>query len=289
MKSRSWAVTIIVLIAASLAGCANGTKEIKPVELARVDDADKTQFKQIDLSQASEVDLVEELARARADYKRLLAVLRQWYLQNGYFDKSQWAAREMEDLLRVRTYPYLVVIEPVELPPTPATTEVVEANKLFEDAKKLYEEGEILPLINSKPKLKQALDRFRRIVREYPNSTVAPDAAFFAGEILKEHFDENLQAIEYYKLALKLNPEIRRKVRFQLAVIYDYRLHDRAKALEMYRRVLAEEADIDRTNTAFATTRIKQLVKEQQAEQSLESQRRPITTESATTRPSSGP
>lgn len=259
---KSWAWLIVVLIAFPVVGCREKRQEIKPVDVGKTTDATLTQYQQVDLAQTSEVDLVEELQRVRADYIRLLGLLRQWYLDNGYYEKSIWAGRELSDFGKIRTYPYLTVIEVVQVPDEAGAKEVVQADELFASAVKLYEEGQILPLLNDMAKLKESLELFQKVVRDYPQSSKAPESAFYAAEILKEYLDENLQALEYYKLALKMDPEIKKPVRFQTAVLLDFRLHDRDGALKMYRRVLSEEPDIDRSNVWFSRNRIRQLVKE---------------------------
>ncbi len=262
--------SVIMSLALIICGCAQQKAEVKPIRLGELNDLDKTTVGDINMKTVTEVDLVERLAQARADYKRLLVLLNNWYLDHGYFEKAQWAAKEYADLKMVRTYPYLVTIE-VQKTNLEPTNSIAEADELYKKALKLYHEGQILPLVNDKKKLKEALDDFITLIKKYPNSDKIDDAAFYAAEILKEYFNDNTQAVKYYELAMKWDPKTPHPVRFQCAVIYDFRLHDRAKALAMYKRVLTEEPDIDRTNTSFAAARIKQLMKEQQAEESLKS------------------
>jgi len=250
----------------ALSGCAQQKGEPVPVEVGKLDDVGLSTIGKIDLANATEVDLVEKLAAVRADYKRLLKLLEQWYLDKGYYQKSRWAARELNDVLHVKTYPYLTVTDIQRTDLTPAES-IPEADALYEKAKRLYEEGQILPFMNDKRKLKESLALFKQLIKTYPTSDKIDDAAFYAGELSKEYFNDNEQAVRYYELAMKWDPKTPHPVRFQCAVIYDFRLHNRAKALEMYRRVLEEEPDIDRTNTEFATTRIGQLLKEEQAQQ----------------------
>lgn len=261
-KSYIWLV--LALAGVLIVGCAQKRDEIKPVEVGQLDDIDKTQFKDVDLAELAEVDLVEQLHQVRGDYQRVLQLLRLWYLENGYYEKAQWARRELKDLRLIRTYPYLTVIEPVNVPADPASKQIVEADQLYDQANKLRKQGITLPFLNDKVKLKESLELFKKLLQKYPQSTKAPDAAYYAGEILFEYLEENRQAIEYYKLALKLDPEVRRPVRFRMAAIYDYRLHDRSNALKMYQRVLAEEADLSRSNKRWASDRIKQMLKEKE-------------------------
>lgn len=265
MTSSKWISLAVVL--ACVAGCTQKRDKPKATPVGQTIDMSKTQYTEVDLAKTSEIDLVEDLHAVRADYRRLLEILQAWYLQHGYHDKAKWAQRELKDLQEIRTHNYLHPVAVQVLPEEGPTEEIVKANELFDQAQTLRKEGEIAPLINDKAKLKESLALYREIVREYPKSTKAPDAAYYAAELLKEHFEENLQAIEYYRIALKLKPDLRRKARFQLAVIYDLRLHDRAEALKWYRKVLSEEEGIDRTNTSFATNRIKQLTEQGQATQ----------------------
>ncbi len=257
-----------MLLSVFVFGCAQQKPEIKAIPLGELDDASQATIKKIDIKDADEVDLIEQLQGIRADYKRMLVVINRWYLEHGYFQKATWAAKEFNDLKMVHTYPYLVDISIQKANLTPKD-DVVAANTLYKEALKLYHEGQIAPLINDKKKLKDALNKFIRLIKKYPSSDKIDDAAFYAAEILKEYFNDNVQAVNYYELAMKWNPKTPHPVRFQCAVIYDFRLHDRKKALALYRQVLSDEADIDRTNTSFAANRIKQLLKAQKAEQSL--------------------
>lgn len=262
-------VVATIVIATMIIGCSQkqGPK-IEPIPITELEDDQKSTINEIDINKISEVDLVEKLAEARADYKKLLVILNHWYIQHGNFEKAQWAAKEYEDLKFVRTYPYLVDIEIQKADLSPKEN-IKEADKLYEEALKLYREGQIAPLINDKKKLKLALDKFIELIKKYPTSDKIDDAAFYAAEILKEYFDDTIQAIRYYELAMKWNPKTPHPVRFQCAVLYDFRLHNRAKALELYRKVLEEEAEIDKTNTNFAKTRIEQLLTEIESERKL--------------------
>ena len=84
------------------------------------------------------------------------------------------------------------------------------------------------------------------------------DAAFFAGEIYKEYFNDNLRAVQYYQRCWEWNPQTDHPARFQAAVVYDYRLHDRDRALELYQQVLEHEQS-NRSNVRWSVDRIKQL------------------------------
>lgn len=249
-----WLVAILVLAG----GCADN-REPQPIELGKLSDAHKSSIGTINLDNISDVDLVEDIAKLRADYKRLLQLLRQWYLDNGYYQKSRWAARELDDLNHVKTYPYLMISE-IQQEDLKPSNSIPEADALYQQAIKLYHEGQVLPFMNDKRKLKEALALFKELIKTYPSSDKIDDAAFYAGRMSKEYFNDNEQAVHYYELAIKWAPDTPHPARYECALVYDYRLHNRAKALEMYRRVLEENADFNRSNTSFARTRITQLL-----------------------------
>jgi hypothetical protein len=62
----------------------------------------------------------------------------------------------------------------------------------------------------------------------------------------------------WYERSKEWDPKTPHPVCFQSAVIYDYRLHDRDKALEWYDRVLKDEP-WEESNRSFAARRIYQL------------------------------
>jgi len=80
----------------------------------------------------------------------------------------------------------------------------------------------------------QALLGLQKLVREHPKAMEIPLSAYYIAEIYKEYFDENLRAVHWYERAWQWNPEIDQPARFQAATVYDYRLKDFPKAIELY-------------------------------------------------------
>jgi tetratricopeptide (TPR) repeat protein len=212
----------------------------------------------INLAETTEVDLVEELARARQNYRQYLRALITYYNEKGFRHKAVWAERELKDLDMVKTYRYLVDAEVPGAQLRPRDS-IAEADALFDDGVNYMKQGgHGVPLLYNTRKLKKALEKFNRIIREYPTSDKIDDAAFYAGEIYKEYFNDNLRAVQYYRRVWEWNPETTHPARFQAAVVYDYRLHDRDRALELYQQVLEHE-QFNRSNVRWAVDRIKQL------------------------------
>lgn len=209
----------------------------------------------------TEVDLVEELLLHRAMYARLLRALNTYYSEQGNEVKAVWARTELNDLKRVKPYRYILDSEVPVLAMTPSES-IAEADQLYDEACALMKKGgHGVPVLFNQDTMKLALAKFKELVDCYPNSDKIDDAAFFIGEIHKEYLEEkdNTIAVEWYKRAIQWNPNTPHPVRYQLAVLYDYRLHEREEALYWYQQVLEQEPDLERSNTMWARNRIRQL------------------------------
>lgn len=237
--------------------------EAQALKLKGVDESGKASLQSIDMSTFPEADRVEQLYEIRANYKLILKSLIDCFCDSGQSRKADWARTELLDLKQVRQYPYLVEVDIQDTNQCPKDS-IVEADKIYAEARRLHTDSKFLPFINNKRGLKDALDKYVLLIKCYPTSDKIDDAAYYAGEISKEYFNDDVQAVRYYEMAMKWNPRTPHPVRFQCAVIYDYRLHDRARAMAMYQRVLKEESEIDQTNTNFAGVRLRQLLKEEE-------------------------
>lgn len=209
-----------------------------------------------------EVDLVENVLTHRAQYHQGLEELRDYYREHGYAAKQSWADFELGGLRKVKTFRYLIDAEVPsdELRPT---DRVPEADALYQRGLKLMRKGGgKLPIFYREKTMIEAADAFQQLVQRYPNSDKIDDAAFFLGEIHKEYLpDQEPIAVKWYERAWTWDPQTPHAARFQAAMVYDYRLHDRDRALELYQSVLKNET-ADLTNVRFATRRIQQLTAE---------------------------
>lgn len=217
----------------------------------------------IQVAGRTELDLVEEMILHRTMYARLLRALANYYNENGNAVKESWARTELNDLKYVKPYRYISDTETPssELKPTQS---VAEADKLFNEGRALMKKGgSEIPGLYNQTTMKLALAKFNELVDNYPNSDKIADAAFYIAEIHKEYFEEkdNSIAAEWYRKALQWNPNIRHPVRFQLAVLLDYRMHERENALAMYQEVVKNERS-NKSNLDFSYRRIAQLTDE---------------------------
>ncbi|NLX13878.1 MAG: hypothetical protein GXY44_09535 [Phycisphaerales bacterium] len=224
----------------------------------------------IPIADRTEIDLVEELVLHRSMYARFLNALGSYYLERGPEYKVNWVREEQRQLGLVKPYPYIMEasVPPPDLRPTDS---IAEADKLYEDALTLMRKaGHGVPIWYHAGTMKHALAKLKVLIEQYPTSDKIDDAAFYIGEIHKEYGlgDSGLEldnelALKWYQRAIDWDPKTPHPVRFQMAVVLDYRLHERERALAMYQRVLAEEADLNRSNTHWASVRIGQLTREE--------------------------
>jgi len=227
-----------------------------PVELqAKTIEAQIGPKADADLTGLGEVGLVEEVARTRKAYGRALAALRHYYLGRGAVHKIEWATAEVGAFEKIPKVQYLIVAELAGPDLKPAQS--------LEAADQLYTEGldyKDYPAFppGKKDYLKIALEKFQTIIEKYPQSDKIDDAAFRMGEIYGGwYFNDFARAVQSYQRCWQWNPKSEHPALFNAAKIYDEKLKNRPKAVELYNRVIAETSDEAKINEAV--TRLKAL------------------------------
>ncbi len=213
----------------------------------------------IQVAGAQEVDLVEELLTHRAMYHRMLRQLHDYYESHGREQKRRWAAAELDALGRVRPFKYLLSAE-IPAQDLQPIDSIAEADAMYQRGTRLMKEGgHGVPALYREQVMLDALGVFVELIRKYPSSDKIDDAAFWCGEIHKEYLkDQEPLAVRWYERAYTWDPDTPHTARFQAAVTYDFRMHDRARALELYRQVVDLESH-NKSNVAFAVRRIHEL------------------------------
>ena len=213
------------------------------------------------LAGADEHMLVEYTVSARNAYLKAMRALFAYYQESAPSSyKAQRVANTLDRFDPVQTYMYFFE---AELPPADQKPDQVipEADKLFAEGLRLYEEGKGMLktfVTTDYNKERRALMTLLQMVHQYPRSTKIAEAAFYIGEIYKEYFNENIRAVAWYERAWQWDPNITLPARFQAALIYDIRLINRAKAIELYRQVILHEQYIP-ANVQTAHRRIREL------------------------------
>ena len=213
------------------------------------------------LSQAGETDIVEQIAINRRAYQQGLELLIRYYNRTGNNMKLHWANEELTALDLIPQYKYIIVAETLESN-LRASTSIPEADGLYYDALKLERESTVLLIGKNNDKLREALDKYDRLIRAYPSSDKIDDAAFNAG-VIYEYFKDYSIALLYFKRAFQWDPETPHPARFRSARILDKRLHRNAEALELYREAVNTEGKYGKRRiwVEYAEERIRALYK----------------------------
>jgi len=257
-------LTAFALHMCLLVGCKTDALTAEPVPegpVTSLESPEGVDLPAIPVEKANEPDLVERVIYHRAMYARCLRALRDYYAKTGMEAKRRWAEAELAQLRQIKPYRYILEAE-VPPPTLKPTASIPDADRLFDEAMKLMKKGgHGVPGIYNEKYIKQALAKLKQLVRQYPSSDKIDEAAYYIGLLHEQYFpgDEQI-AVAWYERAWQWNPQIQLPARFQAAKIYDYRLHDRAKALELYRQVLKYET-FNKANVRFARTRIEALTK----------------------------
>jgi tetratricopeptide (TPR) repeat protein len=268
---RLCAPLAIAVLAAMLVGCEGfSRKHDKRVVDIQPPPEDAPLVAEEPVELANFPDLVEGMMATREEYIRQLIELERAYLAAGDTVKGNWARRQRELTEAVEVYPYLMAGTLEHQREVSPEQQIPEADSLYQEALTLLNEVRGIPLAghlsSNKKRVTQSLDLFRRVLREYPKSDKVDDCAFYCAEIYKEYLrdddPDNELAIRYYRWAVALDPDTPHSPRFQCAVVYDFRRHDRTRALELYHQVLETEEDGNESNMRFAATRIEQLTDE---------------------------
>jgi TolA-binding protein len=172
-----------------------------------------------------EEQLIHAVTVSRENYQKALNELRTYYQTIGNQMRLQKARRELDALNNVPQPIYTDkglgnVLTGVTL------SDIEDANVLFKDAmmykRSLRKENRLI-----------AINRFERILQEYPESDKVNDAAFEIAEIYAGwHFRDYESAAKYYMMSYQLNPDIKRPALLKAAGMHDKMAdYDRAKVI----------------------------------------------------------
>jgi hypothetical protein len=201
-----------------------------------------------DFTGMQELGLVEEVARLRKAYGRSLLALKDYYLARGAQHKIEWVEQELKAFEATPKIRYLTIAEVVgpELKPM---RRIAAADQLYKEGMD-YKNYPAFPP-DKKNYLKNALDKFQAIIEKYPESDKIDDAAFRMGEIYGGwYFDDSARAVQCYERCWQWDPETQYAARFNAAKIYEERLKNRIKAVELYNAVLLKSRNPDEVNQA---------------------------------------
>ena len=218
----------------------------------------------VNIAKAGEADFVEQIAVNRQAYRQGLGLLVKYYTRTGNNMKFKWVKAELAALDSIPQYKYIVEAESAGAN-LRASTSIPEADDLYMDALDLEKDAGVLIFGKNNDMLRLALDKYDRLIRNYPSSDKIDDAAYKAGEIY-EYFQDYSIALLYYDRAFQWDPDTTHPAKFRAARILDKRLHRYAEALELYQQAIKTEGKYGKYRIwkEYAEERIKALYKSEE-------------------------
>ncbi|MBI5723488.1 MAG: hypothetical protein HZA50_05980 [Planctomycetes bacterium] len=212
------------------------------------------------LEGASEQLLAERVVTTKRTYLDAVEGVAKFYEKRmGSGAMQTRLVRNMQ--ARFRPHETFVYIPEAEIPPADLKpAEVISAaDALFERGLALYKDGKNLdlPAMADIPKLRKSLDVFREMIAKYPRSNKIALAAFYIGDVYRQYANNYPLAVRWLERAWQWDPHVPKPARYYAALTYDYKLHNRGRALELYRECLRLERDYADVN--YATGRISDL------------------------------
>ena len=219
-------------------------KEARPEDIQKeAVEAQVRPFAETDLTGMGEVGLADEVARTRKAYTRALTSLKDFYIARGTVTKIEWASAELEALNKVPKIQYLNIAT-LAGPNLRPVRRIEAADQLYAEGLH-YKDYPAFPPAK-KDYLKIALEKFQTVIEKYHQSDKIDDAAFRMGEIYGGwYFNDFARAVEFYERCWQWNPQTEHPALFNAAKIYDEKLTNRVKAVELYNRVVAESPNED--------------------------------------------
>ncbi|VTU01535.1 hypothetical protein : Uncharacterized protein OS=planctomycete KSU-1 GN=KSU1_D0729 PE=4 SV=1 [Gemmataceae bacterium] len=197
---------------------------------------------------ASDVELVERVITARREYESALKALHEHYVKHGDKLRNQWTEQELMGHHMLFKPSYNLDVKDVPPPSLEARVNVREANDLFRTAMEYKGKG-----LGSDYVLNQrrAEILFREILEKYPNSDKIGDVAYQLGDLYEGRaYKQYDRAAKYFERSYQWVRGSRTDARIRAATLYDRQLNERAKAIEIYRDVLAHDTDAERMKQA---------------------------------------
>lgn len=203
-----------------------------------------------------EVELVENVIKARRDYWASLDKLRQHYVSTNEIEKAKWAEDELKSYHRMMKYSYRLDVKDVPPPTLQPKQNIPEANNLFRRAVDFKSKGSGDEYIDNQ---RRAEILFQAILDKYPESDKIAEAAYHLGDVY-EHYRPKPQferAAAYYERSFQWNKASATDARLRAAKIYDRELKMYDKAKEYYRAVMNHDTNPSRVEEA--ESRLKEL------------------------------
>jgi tetratricopeptide (TPR) repeat protein len=196
---------------------------------------------------ASDIELVERVLAARRDYQLSLEQLRTHYATTGDTERARWAEEELRQFHRMSKQAFRLELD-VPPPTLHAAQNIPEANELLRRAMTYKDKGWGTDYIDNQRRAEILL---QQLLTNYPQSDKIGDAAYQLGDLYESKaYQQYRRSASYYERCFQWNPNTQLDARLRAARLYDKRLTERARAVELYRDVTAHEIDPKRVQEA---------------------------------------
>lgn len=196
----------------------------------------------------TEVELVEQVLAGRKQYQQSLANLYELYVKTGDRERAKWVEEELKGFHLLGKPSYRLDVQDVPPATLQARENIKEANDLFKQAMDYKGKG-----FGTEHLLNQRRSEIllREILEKYPTSDKIADVAYELGDLYEsKSFKQYARAAAYFERAYQWRKGSRTDARMRAAKIYDKTLNERAKAIELYRDVIAHDTDEGRIKDA---------------------------------------
>jgi len=183
----------------------------------------------------NELALVDSVVAARAAYEKSLRDLISFYSTEGMTQKYFSSSEELKKYQEIPKHDFLQMGSPIRRPAKKLTN--------YKGADIYYEDGvlykEYPDLFTKKKKLVKAIDRFKMLLEQYPDSDKADDACYMLGEIYEGfYFKDPYSAAGYYDKATMIDPHTVWPAYYRAAMVYYEQIPSYEKAAERFRLVI---------------------------------------------------
>jgi tetratricopeptide (TPR) repeat protein len=196
---------------------------------------------------SSDVQLVERVIACRKEYQQALEALKAYYASIHDVKRGKWAEDELVQFNRIVKEPFRMDLDapPPKLQPMYA---VAEANELYRRALTFKDKGWGMDYTDNQHRAEMLL---QKLLTEHPQSDKIADAAYMLGDIYEGRaFNQPHRAVIYFERVFQWQPSTATDARLRAARLYDRKLGERSRAVELYREVLAKETDTRRRQEA---------------------------------------
>jgi TolA-binding protein len=189
---------------------------------------------------ASDIELVEKVLAARREYQLSLEQLRTHYATVQDVERARWAEEELRQFHRMSKQAYRLELD-VPPPTLHANHNIPEANELYRRAITYKDKGWGTDYIDNQRRAELLL---QQLLTAYPQSDKIGDTAFQLGDIYESKaYQQYRRAAQYFERCFQWNPTTNMEARLRAARLYDRKLNERGRAMELYRDITSHETD----------------------------------------------